>query len=178
MCRILDKMDAKKCNIPHLAIETKSWDNQKGLQSQFVGAINHGIGTQMYMFDEPLPADSNLNTTIFYHGIVEEFERRKEQKMPWPRVLYVQCDSASDNKNKSFFMLCEMFVRLGIFAKVKISFLPVGHTHEDIDACFGAGSHILHRCNAFNLEEVHKCWSRAWPSTKAFEYIAVTTLIF
>lgn len=81
------------------------------------------------MFDSPLLADGNLNNTVFYHTIVHEYERRMAAGIPWAEVLYVQLDSASDNKNKSTYMLCEIFVRLGIFKKVKINFLPVGHTH-------------------------------------------------
>ena len=174
MCIIGDKMDAQKCNIPHIPIQTKNWDNQKGIQSQFVGNIMHGYGTRMFMFDSPLLADGNLNNTIFYHVIVAEHKRRMEAKLPWPKKLYVQLDSASDNKNKSMYMLCEIFVRLGIFDKVKINFLPVGHTHEDIDACFGAGSHILHRSAAFSVNEVFNCWKRGWPGTKSFDYVSVS----
>lgn len=181
-CRIIsfinDKMDAQKCNIPHLPIQTKHWDNQKGIQSQFVGSIQHGFGTRMYMFDSPLLADGNLNNTVFYHNIVAEYKRRMDAGIPWAKKLYLQLDSASDNKNKSMYMLCEIFVKLGIFEKVKINFLPVGHTHEDIDACFGAGSHILHRNSAFSLQEVFSSWKRGWPGTKSFDYIAVNCIYY
>jgi len=71
----------------------------------------------------------------------------------------------------------ELFVRIGLFKKVKYSFLPVGHTHEDIDAMFGALSHFLHRYSAYSFEEVKMWWCRAWPSMRQFDYISVRLCI-
>ena len=33
--------------------------------------------------------------------------------------------------------MCEYLVRKGVFDRVDVSRLPVGHTHEDVDAMFG-----------------------------------------
>ena len=58
-------------------------------------------------------------------------------KFGLPKILYVQCDNGSEFKNNVWATALEWLTKLGIFVKVKLSFLPVGHTHEDIDACFG-----------------------------------------
>lgn len=172
---IIDAMDAQKCNIPHLAERLKSWESagSRRLDSQFVGTIVHGVGTHMYMFDEQLKKDGDLNDSILWATIVAELERRKLHNIPAPQVLYLQGDNAKDNKHKALFTFCELLVRLKIFEKVKFSFLPVGHTHEDIDACFGAGSHMLHRNCAFTVDEVASLWKKGWPSTKTFRYVKV-----
>jgi hypothetical protein len=175
MSIIIDAMDAKKCDIPHLHLHPKKWEGlkERKIGSQFVGVINHGVGTSLYMFDDELGKDGDLSDSLVWHTIVEEFKRRDALGLPNPQVLYLQGDNAKDNKNAPLFMLAELLVRERIFMKVKFSFLPVGHTHEDIDACFGAGSHMLHRSSAFTIEEVFQLWRRGWPSTKSFQYISV-----
>lgn len=41
-----------------------------------------------------------------------------------------------DNKNNIMFGFLAVLVLLGIFESVEVSFLPIGHTHEDVDAMF------------------------------------------
>jgi hypothetical protein len=62
-----------------------------------------------------------------------------------PPVLNVQLDNAcSNNKNQYVFSFFSLLVQKGVFRKVYINFLLVGHTHEDIDAMFGRSSYRLH----------------------------------
>ena len=52
--------------------------------------------------------------------------------------MFVQLDNtSSENKNRGTFGYFGALVATGTFKKVVLSFLPVGHTHEDIDAIFG-----------------------------------------
>ena len=53
------------------------------------------------------------------------------------RWLFLQIDGGSENTSKIFYALCERLVRKIVFDRVEVSRLPVGHTHEDIDALFG-----------------------------------------
>lgn len=170
---IIDAMDATKCTIPWIHQKPKSWETAKKLLSQFVACIQHGVGTRMFAFDEELKKDGDLMCTLILRMLVDEKNRRDAVGLPWPEVLYIQGDNASDNKNKGLFQICELLVRLKIFRKVKFSFLPVGHTHEDVDACFGAGSHMLRRMSAMTLSDVCKVWKRGWPSTLSFDYVHV-----
>ena len=93
--------------------------------------------------------------------------------MQWPHTLYLQADNASDNKNFVMYALCQLLRDKGIFKKVKLSFLPVGHTHEDVDACFGALSRQLATHDAVTIADVEKIWRTAWPSLKWFKYLDV-----
>ena len=177
MSLIMDAMDANKCWIPHLgANRSKHWDNlgsDKRVSSHYFGVINHGISTRIFMLDDELKKDGNVSGTILIKVLTDEFERRKQNNIPWAKVLYLQMDNGSDNKNSVIFGLGELMVRIGLFEKVKYSFLPVGHTHEDIDAAFGACSHILWREYAYTIDHVEKIWKRAWKSTQSFEYLNV-----
>ncbi len=41
-----------------------------------------------------------------------------------------------DNKNQHLLAFSLLIVR-DVFVEVKLGFLVIGHTHEDIDGCFG-----------------------------------------
>jgi hypothetical protein len=54
-----------------------------------------------------------------------------------PPILHVQLDNCwKDNKSRYVFCFWSMLVAKGIFEEVFVSFLLVGHTHEDIDTTF------------------------------------------
>lgn len=56
---------------------------------------------------------------------------------PLPRHLTLQMDnSGKDNKNQIVMAFCSDLVSRGVFETVTMSFLMVGHTHEDVDALF------------------------------------------
>ena len=56
--------------------------------------------------------------------------------------------------------LCHL-VNLGVFRKIKVNFLLVGHTHENIDQMFSRFSIALRQHDAFTLEQLmevaHNC---------------------
>lgn len=47
--------------------------------------------------------------------------------------LHLQVDGASDNWNKVVFAYCVLLVHIGMFRRVTIGRMPVGHTHFDVD---------------------------------------------
>jgi hypothetical protein len=54
-----------------------------------------------------------------------------------PEILYLQLDGGSENANKWLLALLELLVAKRVVNEAWFSRLPVGHTHEDIDAYFG-----------------------------------------
>ncbi|KAL3680041.1 hypothetical protein R1sor_022997 [Riccia sorocarpa] len=57
--------------------------------------------------------------------------------MMLPPNLYIQLDnSAKDNKNWAMMAFCSELVARGCCKMITMSFLVVGHTHEDVDAFF------------------------------------------
>jgi hypothetical protein len=62
-----------------------------------------------------------------------------------PPILHVQLDNcAKDNKCRYVFCFWSLLVAKAIFKEVFVSFLMVGHTHDDIDASFRRWSMKLH----------------------------------
>jgi hypothetical protein len=49
-----------------------------------------------------------------------------------------------------------MLVERGIFKEIEVNFLPVGHTHEDIDTVFSLISQALKTCAAPNNAGAHR----------------------
>jgi hypothetical protein len=70
--------------------------------------------------------------------------RIRREKLP--PVLRIQAnDCGWENKNIYMFGLCAALVEQGYFKEVQLSFLIVGHTHEDIDLRFSIISNTLKR---------------------------------
>ena len=61
-----------------------------------------------------------------------------ELKMPNFRNIYIQLDNCNSNKCVTVIPACALLVKLGVCKKIKVNFLEVGHTHEDIDALIGS----------------------------------------
>jgi hypothetical protein len=57
---------------------------------------------------------------------------------PLPKNFLLQLDNyVKDNKNKYLLTFLSLLMTREVFEEVKLGFLVVGHTHEDIDGCFG-----------------------------------------
>ena len=68
-----------------------------------------------------------------------------------PQVLYLQLENTShENKNQIMFGYLNMLVELGIFKKVKVGFLLVGNTHDQIYEMFNHFAGTLRR-NKFEI---------------------------
>ena len=53
-----------------------------------------------------------------------------------PPTVFIQVDGGPENANKLLIGYCEYIVATGLTNEIVLSRLPVGHTHEDIDAKF------------------------------------------
>jgi hypothetical protein len=55
-----------------------------------------------------------------------------------PRNLLLQMDNyVKDNKNQHLLAFISLLTVKDVFKEIKLGFLVVGHTHQDIDECFG-----------------------------------------
>ena len=75
-------------------------------------------------------------SNLAMYCLLSELEERIA-KEPFPPVLFIQIDGGPENANVTMLALCELLVARGIVReKIVLCRLPVGHTHEDIDAVF------------------------------------------
>ena len=184
---IFDAMDQQKCRFPYVQGQP-SWSKGKDrLASQVSSFIVHGHGTYGILMDEPMEKDGNFWTTCLLEIIKDVKERDYADGAKFPEVLYVQSDNASDNKNLCTMGIMELLRDTGVFRKVKFCFLPVGHTHEDVDGSFGALSRrLVHnkvRCDlkpgevesadALVLDDVFRIWKSGWNGLRCLKVAQV-----
>jgi len=76
---------------------------------------------------------------------------------PLPRKLLHQMDyCVKDNKNRYLLAFLSFLTARDVFKEVQLGFLVVGHTHEDIDGCFGYLSKKLREQSNYCLADFMK----------------------
>ena len=143
MSSIIDGASQNHCTIPHPG---ENVEFTKGLEQHIEGVLTHGHGFTIYRSFPTVDADSDF--TIFC--LLSELEKWKDSnQQKYPHTWYIQIDGGSENANKYLLAALEFITAKRLVQKIILTRLPVGHTHEDIDACFGViaswyGTHIVH----------------------------------
>jgi hypothetical protein len=115
---------------PHFKEATKSSSSCFKQKYHLIGALVHGYGPWIYTMSR-YPADSNVTIEVLQRVLTD---LSNESGGPLPKKLYLQLDNCGrENKNKAVMAYVSWLINRKIFISVEVSFLPVGHTHEDID---------------------------------------------
>ena len=83
-------------------------------------------------FKHQFADDANALMHVIDHTLREVQTKREAKGEPLPSVLYIQLDNVSSNKNHWTIAYSCWLVATGVLDKVKLGFLLVGHTHENI----------------------------------------------
>jgi hypothetical protein len=76
-----------------------------------------------------------------------------------PQKLLFQMDnSVKDKKIKYLLAFLSLLIARDVFEEVWLGFLVVGHTHEDIDGCFGYLSKKLKEQSNYYLADLTKAF--------------------
>ena len=67
----------------------------------------------------------------------------EEEKGKLPPTLYLQLDNGPDQKSRQFLAFLAYLVETNKFHTIKVSYLMVGHTHEDVDQYFSCISRYI-----------------------------------
>lgn len=106
-----------------------------------MGCIAHGRKSYVYTILDSVKQGSNATLEVL-HRVINDTYVNEGGKLP-PK-LYLQLDNTVKQcKNKYVLGYCAWLVHFGVFQEITISFLPVGHTHEDIDQMFSCISKYL-----------------------------------
>lgn len=151
-------MDQNKTMLPHAGPNgCKSMNGMFKMKTHVMGVISHGTRDVCGFFDLcQFGHGSNLTVNVLLNVL--------SRYALLPPVLYLQLDNCGgDNKNRYLLALCCLLVEMGILKKIKLGFLMVGHTHEDIDQCFSCFSRWLDKHRAYTLEDMmegfEKCYT-------------------
>lgn len=133
--------------VPHFVRPRKNVKKENFVQLHVVGAlIFNGVMSSKVFINLPnILNDPNLTITVIQKILCD-------WQGTLPSVLYVQLDnSARENKNQVLLASFSMLVEQRIFKKVKLGFLLVGHTHDQM---FSRSSVKLARKSAFDLPAI------------------------
>ena len=152
---IADGMDQAKLRTPHFARENKAVTAQ--LDYTLQGVLFHGAMKRMECFLVPHTYKGGSNVTI--HCLNESLKRMqaayKKAGLKWPHTWFLQLDNTTkENKNQFVLAYLQSLVDTKVFKRIEVSFLPVGHTHEDIDQRFSVIARRLRLCNILSIQQM------------------------
>jgi len=157
---IVDGADQTAFGLPHFTFNTKATAGHS-LKVKLVGVLEHGPVKGLSLYTMTAEFETGAN------HIIEALHRTlsvKAGKTALPDVLYLQVDNCTrENKNRFMFCYMESLVAWGVFTDVFVSFLPIGHTHADIDQTFSCTSRRLRTNDATTMgdliEQLRKSYS-------------------
>jgi hypothetical protein len=139
---IIDKWDSAKTTVPYFARSMTWWKDAKHhvLEQHVVGVLVHGVPNVSYLYtiNNTIGGGANLNVEALRRTMVHMYA-----SSPLPRKICINADNASDNKCWTLLLFLAMLVYHRYTDEVILSFLIVGHTHEDIDQLFSVLSRYL-----------------------------------
>lgn len=155
---IIDGMTQWTTRLPHFTRMPSYLDRKDFLDVHNMGSIIENVGRFMDFNYANYGDDANFLLNVLHRDVIRIHEHRRvgdgEQPYPMPEVLYVQLDNVGTNKSIMLLAYISWLVMSGAFKKVKVNFLIVGHTHENIDQMFSRFSVRLKRKLALTLDEM------------------------
>ena len=160
---IVDGADQSEFGLPHFNSSAKS-STGHAMKMSVVGVLEHRAGKTKHLWLFTMTEDFETGSNHVIEAIHRWLQCKTEEcNGQLPATLFVQVDNCSrENKNKYFMAFMEMLVARGIFQSVYVSFLPVGHTHEDIDQAFSCTSRFLRVHEAITPMELVQCLKQSY----------------
>lgn len=150
---IIDGADQTAYGLPHFVFTTKSEKGHK-LKVKCVGVLEHSNPRKRFFFTMTEEHSTGANHVI--EALHRTINHKYQEEGRLPPTMFIQVDNCTrENKNKYFLSYLESLVARGVFQSVQVSFLPVGHTHEDIDQSFSVITRHLRHKAAHTLSELH-----------------------
>ncbi len=150
---IVDGADQKAYGLPHFITSTKS-QRGEALKVKLIGLLEHGLENKLRLLTMTEEHKTGANHVI---EAVHRFLMDRSISDTPPPKLFIQVDNCTrENKNRYFLSYIECLLMWNVFKEIEVSFLPIGHTHEDIDQAFSTTSAKLSTNNAITLRDLHK----------------------
>lgn len=138
---IIDSMDRKKTVYPKWTFDRAPKQIATlGARPRLVvtAALAHGYVNSWFLAPDELPHGSDAYIEVLCQVISQVEDICKQQGRGLPPHLVLQADNTvSQTKNGIVGGFAAYLVGKQLFQTVTINFLMVGHTHEDVDQCFG-----------------------------------------
>ena len=150
---IVDAADAQRFSLPHFAQTNHASAAAWKMRMHIMGVISHGRQSYLYTCPSHIAQGNNVSIQAIKEVLVDT--RNREGRLP--PVLHVQLDNTTKQcKGKFLMAFLADLVDKGVFREVHVGFLPVGHTHEDIDQIFSRISVYLRVNNAVSRHALER----------------------
>jgi len=150
---IADCMEYKKCGVVRRKGRQSKDTDQMVLPQSLQTVLVHGRGVFNFSSHPHVNGGGGVNYTLECLMRTLHYLKADDSNPNW-RVLYLQLDNCSgSNKNKYMLAWAQALVDTGVFDEVVLSFLMVGHTHEDIDQIFSVISKGLKKRDVVTPED-------------------------
>ena len=161
-----DGMDQAKTTLPHQKQEDHATNGMAGLQMHVVSTVVYGAPVPLIglinMAD--LCKNSALTVTNLHRAIEiqwqAEMKKNGGELVEWPSRLHICFDNApGENINKHVFHYLAALVHHGVFSRITIGTLLVGHTHNINDQMFSVWAKYLRAHDVKTLAEMLRVFS-------------------
>jgi hypothetical protein len=139
---MVDGMTKRSTALPrHAKAKAKCWESKEedafpGHENALMGSHIQNVGWFCDFHSENIADNANFLVDTIHRNITRLQQYNVSRGLPQPAVLYLQLDNVSTNKGTLVFKCLSWLVASGVFAKIKVGYLVVGHTHEYIDQFF------------------------------------------
>jgi len=155
---IMDGSSQYGYNMPHFKYTTKSNVTVEKMKLHVTGVLVHGWKSFMYTQTDRFTNGSSSSVEILQRTL---HHLQKDKALP--PVFYLQLDNASStNKNNFLFVYLAWLVSRDLFQRIEVSFLPVGHTHEDVDQMFSRTSVTLKDVDIHTRQDFHRQLAKSY----------------
>ena len=156
---IIDGADSSTMQIPHLSERSHASDACPKVKMHILGCIAHGRDTYAFTCPPHIAQGNNITIQVIDRVLIDI--KRKEGSIP--PVLHIQLDNTTkQNKGRYLMAYLGYLVQQGVVKEAYCNFLPVGHTHEDIDQFFSRVSVYTRHHNAPDPETLRDCIRRCF----------------
>ena len=153
MTLIADGMTQRTTALPHFR-SNPTWKGKDDFGVHVEGVMVQNRPPRLEFSHKNVSGNANAAIDSIHESIMVEQSLRTQENRPFPEVLHLQLDNVGTNKSKALFAYCSNLVHLGVFRKIKVNFLMVGHTHENIDQLFSRFSVRLRKYNALTMDQL------------------------
>ena len=130
------------------------------MKMHLYGALVHGRGSYAMICPDHEEQGHNATIQCIWMIIVDQYLKNGHKLPP---VFFLQLDNTTkQNKGRFVLAFLAILVEHGIFERVYVCFLPVGHTHEDIDQMFSRIAMALRGLDMRSREEMTRVIQRAY----------------
>jgi hypothetical protein len=109
----------------------------------------HGSGITLDIhFPNIEKMGTNLTIDIILQNVLSHLEDNNLKNL---NNVYIQVDNVNSNKGLLIFGVCAALILTGIVRKFKLSYLLVGHSHDDIDGSIGTVATVLRPEDVYSI---------------------------